>query len=125
MKKLIGGGLMALALGLGMAPAAQADPYGVPGLGCETIHWGFLGSQLRSICDGPVQADGSWMRYRVVWVPAHHVPYSTYCGTYSSSSAGGYDVGDNLVARENYVVFPDNVLPGEPGWLPPGTDTLR
>ena len=94
-------------------------------LGCETIHWGFLGSQLRTVCDGPVQPDGSWMRYRVVWVPAHHVPYSTYCGTYSCSSSGGYSVGQTVVAKEIYVVFPTNVLPDEPGWLPPNKDTLR
>ena len=121
-KRLIVGGLAALAIGLGIAPVAQAAP---AGLGCETIHWGFLGSQLRTVCDGPVQPDGSWMRYRVVWVPAHYVPYSTYCGTYSCSSSGGYSVDQTLVAKENYIVFPTNVLPDEPGWLPPGTDTLR
>jgi hypothetical protein len=125
MKKIIVGGLAALAIGLGMAPAAQADPFAVPGMGCETIHWGFLGSQLRSVCDGPRQADGSWTRLRVVWVRAHHVPYRVYCGSYSCSSSGGYDVDDQLVARESYVVFDSNVLPDEPGWLPPGTATVR
>jgi len=117
--------LLAGALAIGLAavhpPVANADP----SMGCESIHWGFLGSQLRTICDGPRQADGSWMRYRVIWVPAHHVPYSTYCGTYSCSSSGGYDVGDSIVAKENYIVFDSNVLPDEPGWLPPGTDTIK
>ena len=49
MKKIIIGGLAVLAIGLGMAPAANADPFGVPGMGCEKIHWGFLGYQRRSI----------------------------------------------------------------------------
>lgn len=122
MKKLIIGGVAALAIALGIAPTAQASP---SGMGCETIHWGFLGSQLRTICDGPRQGDGSWMRYRVVWRPAHYVAASSYCGTYSCSYSGGYYVDDTVFAKENYVVFDSNVLPDEPGWLPPGTDVLR
>jgi len=122
MKRLILTVLTAFAIALGVAPAAQASPQG---MGCETIHWGFLGSQLRTICDGPRQADGSWTRARVVWRPAHYVSASSYCGTYSCSYSGGYYVDDTVFARESYVVFESNVLPDEPGWLPAGTDTLR
>ena len=98
-----------------------------PGMGCETIHWGFLRSQLRSICDGPRRPDGSWDRMRVVWMPEHYVPYSCYWATYSYSysCSGGYYVDTTIVAKEKYVVFDYNVLPDEPGWLPPGTDTLK
>jgi hypothetical protein len=122
MKKLIGGGLAALAIAGGIAAPAQASP---PGLGCESIHWGFLGSQLRTICDGPRQADGSWTRARMVWRPAHYVSSSSYCGTYSCSYTQGYYVDDTVFAKETYVVFDSNVLPDEPGWLQPGTDVLR
>jgi hypothetical protein len=121
MKKFVAAVIIALAGLTGLASPAAADP----GVGCETIHWGFLGSQLRTICDGPRQSDGGWLRARVVWVPAHYVPQTTYCGSYSCSSSGGYYVGDTTYAKESYVVFDSNVLPNEPGWLPSGTDTLR
>ena len=96
-----------------------------PGMGCEAIRWGLLRSQLRTICDGPRRPDGSWDRTRTVWVPAHHVPYSCYCGSYSCSCSGGYDVDDTIVAYEKYIVFDYNALPDEPGWLPPGTEILK
>jgi hypothetical protein len=122
LKKLVMAATAAATLAGGLAAPANANP---AGMGCESTHWGFLGFQLRTICDGPRQPDGSWMRYRVVWVPAHYVAASSYCGTYSCSySAGGY-VDDTIYAKENYVVFDSNVLPDEPGWLPPGTDILR
>jgi hypothetical protein len=122
--------LVAVAVGAalaftGTAFAAQADADADPGIGCETIRWGFLGSQRRTICDGPRRPDGSWTRGRVVWTPAGYVPRSTYCGTYSCSSSGGYYREETLQAKETYVVFDSNVLPDEPGWLPPGTDVIR
>jgi hypothetical protein len=114
------------ALGLtGVAVMAAPSAHAYPSIGCETVHWGFLGSQLRTICDGPRQPDGSWERARIVWVPAHYVPFSCSSSTYSSSCSGGYNVGDTYTAKESYVVTPDTVLPDEPGWLPPGTDTLK
>jgi hypothetical protein len=120
------------ALALGAAPSALAEGENwsapAPGgstVGCETIDWGFLGSQQRTICDGPRHGDGSWMRYRVIWTPAGYVPRSTYCGSYSCSSSGGYYREESLQAKENYIVFDHNVLQGEPGWLPPGTDIIR
>lgn len=104
-----------------VAPQASADP----GVGCETIRWGFLGSQRRTICDGPRRPDGSWTRARAVWTPAGYVPYSSYCSRYSCSGSGGYYREESTQARETYVVFDHNVLPDEPGWLPAGTDILR
>lgn len=123
MKRLLIGGLAALtiATGIGVAPAAQANP----SIGCETIHWGFLGSQRRTVCDGPRQSDGSWLRGRVVWTPAHYVSARSYCSSYSCSYSGGYYVDESVQAKETYTVFDTNVLPDEPGWLPPGTDVLR
>jgi hypothetical protein len=124
MKRLIISGLAALAL-IGIpvsgAPGAQADS----GYGCESIRWGFLGSQWRTICDGPRRPDGSWERDRRIWTPAGYVPRSTYCGTYSCSSSGGYYREESTTGYERYVVFDSNVLPDEPGWLPPGTVVIR
>jgi hypothetical protein len=116
-------GAAAAFTGIASSTDAQADAD--PSIGCETIRWGFLGSQRRTICDGPRRADGSWTRARVVWTPAGYVPRSTYCGTYSCSSSGGYYREETLQAKETYVVFDSNVLPDEPGWLPPGTDVIR
>ena len=49
--------------------AAQAD--------CQSVPWGFLGSQTRTLCDTPLAPDGSWTRRRTIWVPAHQVPIVT------------------------------------------------
>ncbi|WP_396912915.1 hypothetical protein [Mycolicibacterium sp.] len=95
------------------APSAGATP------GCESVPWGFLGSQVRTLCDGPMMADGSWMRARVIWVPAHQVPFTCSYSRYSSSCSGGYFVDDKVVSAEEYPVRPETVLPDEPRWLGP------
>lgn len=95
---------------------AQAEPGG-----CQTDLWGFLGSQRRTICDSPDRADGSWSRGRVIWTPAHNVPFSCYTsgGSYSSytTCSGGYYVNQTVQAEDYYTVTPDTVLPDEPGHL--------
>lgn len=106
--------------GLGMIYIARAQAI-PPGMGCETVDWGFLGYQNRTICDGPRRADGSWSRVRVIWTPAGYV--RGYCGTYSCYS--GYYRDESIQGREEYVVFDSNVLPDEPPWLPLGTNTIR
>lgn len=101
------------------APVAQADP-----ANCQTVLWGFLGSQDRTLCDGPVYADGSWMRRRIVWTPAHYVPLVTNCygGRYytSCTTTGGYPVDLHVWSDETYPVTPDTVLPDEPGHIEGG-----
>lgn len=109
--------------GTGIANIATADA--APSVGCESIRWGFLGSQIRTICDGPKRADGSWDRERRIWTPAGYVPRSTYCGTYSCSSSGGYYRQESTQGYERYVVFDHNVLPDEPAWLPTGSVVIR
>jgi hypothetical protein len=52
---------------------------------CESHPWGFFGlTKVRIICDGPIQPDGSWIRRRVIGVPAHYENQSSSC------SAGEY-----------------------------------
>jgi hypothetical protein len=101
--------------GMGLAPSANADVQP----GCQNDRWGFLGTQTRSICDGPKEADGSWVRYRMVWIPAHRVPLSTSCGSYSCYTSGGYWQDEQVFEKVKYPVTPDTVVPGEPDWLPP------
>lgn len=103
--------------------APQASAY--VDMGCQTDRWGFLGSQGRTLCDGPRNADGSWLRARVVWTPAHQVPSTCYGGYYVSTCYAGYWVDQTVQSQETYVVTDGTVLPDEPGWLPPGTDVVR
>lgn len=89
--------------------------------GCEQIPWGFLGSQQRLICDGPIRPDGSWERERVIAVPAHYQNATSHCYSsgYSSDcsfSPAGW-VNQVTIEDTSYVVFPDNVLGNEPGHL--------
>jgi len=109
---IVGGAAVAAVL----APEAQAAP-----AGCETIRWGFLGSQLRTICDGPREADGGWQRARRVWTPAGYVPLRVSCSAYSCTSTGGYHRAESTQGYEEYRVYDSNVLPDEPGWLPAGS----
>jgi hypothetical protein len=94
--------------GFAFAAAAHADdtpPVPTAGI-CKTEPWGFLGSQRRTLCDGPIAKDGSWSRHRTIWVPAH---FSTpICTSYGGSSSswssytnctGGYFVDQRLARR--------------------------
>lgn len=111
--------MIAAVVGLMLTPPeVHADP--LPP-NCEQIPWGFLGTQRRMICDGPIRPDGSWERERVIGVPEHYRNASTECygGSYSSSCTfypAGW-VAQVTVEDTTYVVFPSNVLPNEPGHL--------
>lgn len=105
--------------------AAIGNASAAPGVGCETIRWGFLGSQRRTICDSPRRPDGSWLRAREIWTPAGYVPLNTYCSSYSCSSSGGYYRQQSTQGYEEYVVFDSNVLPDEPAWMPAGHVVIR
>lgn len=99
---------------------AHAD---APATGCETVVWGFLASQRRTLCDGPIMPDGHWQRARVIWTPAHQVPLTCY-GQYVVTCTGGYFVATSINKTEEYPVRPDNVLPDEPGHLDNGETVL-
>lgn len=111
--------LLIIPVGLANPPRAQADP----GVGCQTVVWGFLASQRRTLCDGPIFADGSWNRARVVWTPAHQVPINCYGGYWSTSCSGGYFVSERVNSSETYPVTPATVLPDEPGHISVGSLT--
>jgi hypothetical protein len=111
-----------IATAVGFAATSHADDVPAPNTAnCQTDPWGFLGSQRRTLCDGPISRDGSWSRERTIWVPAHNTPYT--CQTYGSSNSrstscsGGNFVDQHEVSRETYPVRPDTVLPDEPGHL--------
>jgi hypothetical protein len=88
---------------------------------CDAVPWGLFASQKRVLCDSPIRGDGSWMRRRIEYIPAHYVNPSSSCysGSYSSNCTyypGGY-VDDIIKDDETYPVNPDTVLPDEPGHL--------
>jgi hypothetical protein len=114
---LIGAAIAAATIGAAPAKAAPIPP------NCESHPWGFLGlTKVRMICDGPIQPDGSWMRHRVIGVPAHYENPSSSCsgGQYYSNCTfypGGW-VAEQDSDNETYPVRPDTVLPDEPRHMP-------
>lgn len=117
----LGAGL--LMSGLGGAPAAQALPYG-----CQEEPWGPFQNQVRQLCDGPMAADGSWLRQRVIGIPAGYRPASSQCyggGILTGISVGWQNcttTGEGLYpqatfANDTYRVYPGAVPIGEPGYL--------
>lgn len=95
---------------------ASPNSYADPSQRCDTVLWGFLGSQRRTVCDTPKRANGEWTRERIVWTPAHYVPV-TCSGRYYITCYGGYAVGQSVQSQEAYSVNDGNVLPDEPGHL--------
>jgi hypothetical protein len=100
------------------APHAKADP--PPN--CNVAPWGILRLKTRIICDGPIQPDGSWMRHRIIGIPAHYENPSSSCssGEYYSNCTyypGGW-VDDQISDNETYPVTAGTVLPDEPGHMP-------
>ncbi len=131
LRRSMAGALLATAFtatAVGLAATSYADDAPAPNFGgfahtganCKTEPFGFLGSQRRTLCDGPISSDGSWSRERTIWVPAHY-SMPICIGGHSSSSytscSGGYMINERLVSDETYPVRPDTVLPDEPGHL--------
>jgi hypothetical protein len=129
-RRTIAGALLATTItgtAVGLAATSHAD-FGDPArdyahsarpdANCRTEPFGFLGSQRRTLCDGPISKDGSWTRERTIWAPAHRrmsTCYSTSSTHDFGLCSGGYWVDQQLISNETYPVRPDTVLPDEPG----------
>jgi hypothetical protein len=72
---LLGAGIAAATIGAAPAKANPVPP------NCEKRPWGFLGLKDRIICDDPIRPDGSWMRTRIVGIPAHYENPSSSCSS--------------------------------------------
>lgn len=88
--------------------------------GCESIPFYGLNPYIRSICDDPIQPDGSWLRYRVLWHPTY--VHSTCFGVIYEGGCPNWakDSRDIVQASRNtdlYVVTADTIPAGEPGHL--------
>ncbi|MDG4663705.1 hypothetical protein [Mycobacterium sp. 236(2023)] len=108
-----------LASGLA-APLADAQ-----GSNCfsDEVRRGIFGLTFltRTMCDGPILPDGSWMRHRVIGIPAHYRNARSTCtgGSYSSTCTY-YEAGwveDDVWEDDWYPVRPETVLPDEPGHI--------
>jgi hypothetical protein len=118
-----------MATGIGFAATSLADDAPTPDLAgaahasatCKTEPFGFLGSQRRTLCDGPITSNGSWSRERTITIPPHYSTPVCLSGTGSYSSHAncsmGYFLPERLVSNETYPVRPETVLPDEPGHL--------
>lgn len=108
-------------IGSGIAYAGHAHADTASPVACHTDNWGLLGSQRRTLCDSAIRPDGSWMRGRVIWTPAHQVPLTCFSsgGNYISSTncSGGYFAPESVQDNETYPVRPNTVLPDEPGHI--------
>lgn len=91
--------------------------------GCVVQPWGLFGAQQRAMCDGPIRADGSWLRHRIIATPAHNIPVNciTSGGRYSAftSCYGGGWAPYSEQSNDIYQVTEDTVLPDEPGHIDP------
>lgn len=105
------------ALMFGATPA-EADP--LPSR-CERVPILGLNPQIRTICDRPIRADGSWERFRQFSHPQY--THSTCFGQLYQGGCPNWakDARDINPAYEGpleqYVVTPDTIPDGEPGHL--------
>ena len=77
---------------------------------------------IGGLAAGALALGGSWMRERIIGIPAHYEPASSdgSSGSYYSHctySPGGW-VDAQIDDDETYSVRPDTVLPDEPGHMP-------
>jgi hypothetical protein len=118
----------ALGVGLLSGSGAVASPPAHADSGCDSIFWGMAGTQIRQICDGPIEFDGSWLRQRIIGRPALVSPASTQCygssfGLYYSWSVQNCQTTPSRYfpesdeSNDTYRVWPDAIPPGEPGHL--------
>lgn len=116
-------GRLLVALALAVALAGFAAPASADAPGCERVPIFGLNPQVRSICDGPIQSDGSWARARKF---SHPVFVHSTCGDYAYHTSAGFFCPwwaprDTVPAyegpTETYIVTPDTIPPGEPGHL--------
>lgn len=106
-----------LIFGMAVGVKAHADP--LPP-NCVQQYWLFGGlfgrGTTRTICDKPIEADGSWMRGRLFYDGERYVPMRCSWGSYGGSCSGGYWL-EEFSVFDSYRVTPDSILPDEPGHL--------
>lgn len=104
---------------------ANADPL-PPNCVQQPWWYGSAGRMtVRTLCDGPIQPDGSWTRGRNFYAAGYMAAGNSYCsgGLYSSFCTYNppHWVPEFDTGAEMYRVTPDTVLPDEPGHIGVGS----
>lgn len=114
------GRILAVVAALVAAAMMCAGPSHADDPVCESVPIFGLNPQVRTICDGPIHPDGSWMRAREFWHPQY---VHSSCGGvyYQGGNCPPWMSRDSVPAEhgdwETYTVTPDTIPPGEPGHL--------
>lgn len=109
---------LAAALLLASPVTAHAEPLPPNCVQQPWLYGGLFGRwTTRTICDGPVNADGNWLRGREFYAPETWVPYRCSWGSYGGSCWGGYWLPVFDTGAEMYTVTPTTILPDEPPHL--------
>lgn len=85
---------------------------------CVQQYWLYgLRGTTRTLCDGPIRADGSWERRRNFYADARYVPVTCSWNRWGGGCSGGYTLPVFDTGVESYIVTPATVLNDEPGHL--------
>ena len=107
--------------GIGAATVISAGEAHADTPGCVSQFWMYgLRGTTRTICDGPIKADGSWQRGRQFYARSYIAAGNSYCygsGYYSSCSYTPPRQVPEFDLRDFYAVTVDTVLPDEPGHI--------
>ncbi len=85
-----------------------------------------LRATTRTICDGPLEADGGWMRTRTFYAPAYVTNSYSSCygaGLFLNCTSTPSREVEEFTRSEVYPVTPATVLPDEPGYVGSGRVT--
>jgi len=105
------------AVAMGLVSPAPASAAPIPS-NCVSQFWTVgLRPATRTICDGGVGVDGSWMRTRVFSAPAYVADGYAICYTSVFCTLTPAKEVPVLDMRESYRVTVETVLPDEPGHL--------
>ena len=119
----LAGMLVATAMLLLASPRACADP--LPP-NCVQQYWLYgLRGTTRTLCDGPIRADGSWERRRNFYADTRYVPVTCSWTRWGGGCSGGYTLPVFDTGIESYIVTPATVLPDEPGHIGNAGEVVR
>ena len=92
--------------------------------GCVTQKW-MIGLRMgtRTLCDGPIFANGSWNRERQFNARSFIADGVSVCYGYGVCTYSLPREIPEIATKEFYVVTPETVLPDEPGHIDPTSIT--
>jgi hypothetical protein len=111
MRTVITAAIAAALIGAAPPPIASALP-----ATCVEQFWLVgLRAATRFICDGPIEANGGWMRARAFYAPAYVAAGYSSCYGYGYCTFTPPRYLPKMDVRTAYWVTPETVLADEPG----------